>query len=236
VARKKTQEKMQKDLLKKLSATQPAVEVEGEKLPVQPVVLQGVPVPAKTFVEVKKEAWDNAKMLPADYEHVHHPKHYNSHPSGVEAIDLCEVLSFNVGSAFKYVFRRDDKVNLIQDLQKARWYIVQEIALLNSPWRRFLPSWLHFMLLSNPNMSEHHYELADKVRTAEKNTNAKLFYNAILHSTETANYAKQDLPTAIKAIDALIHEHKVAADADYVAAKAPVKTVAKKIRTTNAAK
>jgi hypothetical protein len=232
MARKKTQEKMQKDLLKKLSATQPAVEVEGEKLPVQPVVLPGVPVPAKTFVEVKKEAWDNAKTLPADYEHVKHPKHYNNHPSGVEAIDLCEVLSFNVGSAFKYVFRRDDKVNLIQDLQKARWYLVREIELLQQSWRRFLPSWVHFMLLSNPNMSDYHYELAEKVRTSEKNTNAKLFYNAVLHSTETANYAKQDLPTAIKAIDALIHEYKTAAEAP-----TPVKSKAvRKVRTTNAAK
>jgi hypothetical protein len=209
VAQKKTQEKMQQELLKKMNATKPvAVEVEGEKLPLQPVVLQGAPVLAKTVVDVKKEVWKNTKTLPADYEHVNHPTHYNNHPSGVEAIDLCEVLTFNVGSAFKYVFRRDDKLNQIQDLEKARWYIEREIALLKATWRRFLPSWLHHTLLSNPNMSEHHYELAHKVRLAEKNVHARLFYNAVLHSTETANYAKQDLPIAIKAIDDLINEYE----------------------------
>ena len=44
-----------------------------------------------------------------DEERVNHPKHYNSHPSGVECIDVVEVLSFNVGNAIKYLWRHGDK-------------------------------------------------------------------------------------------------------------------------------
>ena len=61
--------------------------------------------------------------LPANYEHVVHPKHYNSHPSGVECIDVIEHFSFNLGTAFKYVMRRDDKGNAKQDINKAIFYI-----------------------------------------------------------------------------------------------------------------
>lgn len=58
---------------------------------------------------------------------VHHPKHYNSHPSGVETVDVAEWLGFNIGSAFKYVMRRDDKQNAVQDLNKALWYLRREV-------------------------------------------------------------------------------------------------------------
>jgi hypothetical protein len=54
---------------------------------------------------------------------VDHPKHYNSHPSGVEAIDICEVLGFNLGNAIKYLFRADYKGTKLEDLKKAAWYL-----------------------------------------------------------------------------------------------------------------
>lgn len=59
---------------------------------------------------------------------VHHPKHYNSHPSGVEAITICEHMGFNVGNAMKYLWRADLKAYPIEDLEKARWYVDREIA------------------------------------------------------------------------------------------------------------
>jgi Protein of unknwon function (DUF3310) len=209
VAPKKTKEQLQKNLIKSIAnatsvlVTSKDLTVEGAKLPVQPVIL-------KSDVQAVSAApaAPAAQTLPPDYEYVNHPKHYNTHPSNVEAIDLCEVLSFNVGSAFKYVMRRDDKLTPIQDLRKAKWYIEREILLFQATWRRFLPSWLHSLILSNPNMSEHHYELADRVRLTEKNTHAKLFYNAVLHSTEVHNYAKQDLPTALRALDSLIKSYE----------------------------
>lgn len=59
---------------------------------------------------------------------VHHPKHYNANPSGVECITVVEHMSFNVGNAMKYLWRADEKGRPIEDLEKARWYIEREIA------------------------------------------------------------------------------------------------------------
>ena len=36
---------------------------------------------------------------------VNHPKHYNSHPSGVECIDIVRHYDFNIGNVIKYVWR-----------------------------------------------------------------------------------------------------------------------------------
>jgi hypothetical protein len=59
---------------------------------------------------------------------VNHPKHYTSHPSGVECIQITEHMGFNLGNAIKYIWRADEKVNAIEDLRKARWYIEREIS------------------------------------------------------------------------------------------------------------
>ena len=58
---------------------------------------------------------------------VNHPRHYNSHPSGVEAIQLTEHMSFSLGSAMKYLLRAGLKDDPIQDLSKAQWYITREL-------------------------------------------------------------------------------------------------------------
>ena len=58
---------------------------------------------------------------------VNHPKHYTSHPSGIECIQITEHMGFCLGNAVKYVWRADLKGG-IEDLQKARWYIEREIA------------------------------------------------------------------------------------------------------------
>jgi hypothetical protein len=58
---------------------------------------------------------------------VNHPPHYNSHPSGVECIDVVEHMGFNLGNAIKYIWRADDKGNALEDLQKAAWYVTREI-------------------------------------------------------------------------------------------------------------
>ncbi len=63
----------------------------------------------------------------AHKEKVNHPNHYNANPSGVEAIDVIEHMSFNVGNAVKYLWRADEKDNPIEDLKKAAWYINREI-------------------------------------------------------------------------------------------------------------
>lgn len=59
---------------------------------------------------------------------VNHPRHYTSHPSGVECIQITEHFNFNVGNAIKYLWRCGLKNDEIEDLEKARWYIEREIA------------------------------------------------------------------------------------------------------------
>jgi hypothetical protein len=62
---------------------------------------------------------------------VSHPSHYNSHPSGIEAIEVTEHMTFNAGNAVKYLWRAGLKSpDAIQDLQKASWYISREIERL----------------------------------------------------------------------------------------------------------
>jgi len=58
---------------------------------------------------------------------VNHPSHYNSHPSGIECIQIIEHMGFCLGNAVKYIWRADEKGRDIEDLQKARWYLDREI-------------------------------------------------------------------------------------------------------------
>ena len=61
---------------------------------------------------------------------VNHPKHYTSHPSGVECIVVTRHMNFNKGNAMKYLWRADEKGNEIEDLKKAIWYLNNEIERL----------------------------------------------------------------------------------------------------------
>jgi hypothetical protein len=65
-------------------------------------------------------------------DRVNHPEHYNSHPSGVECIDIIEWMTLNCGNAVKYLWRAGlkDEAPEIEDLKKARWYIDREIKRL----------------------------------------------------------------------------------------------------------
>lgn len=64
--------------------------------------------------------------MPAD-DVVNKPSHYRQHPSGVECIEITRHMSFNLGNAVKYIWRADEKGNAIQDLEKAVWYLQDEI-------------------------------------------------------------------------------------------------------------
>lgn len=72
---------------------------------------------------------NEALLLAAEREdRVNHPKHYTSHPSGIECIQITEHMGFNLGNALKYIWRADLKGSDLEDLQKARWYIERELA------------------------------------------------------------------------------------------------------------
>lgn len=71
----------------------------------------------------------------AKKDNVNHPKHYTSDPSGIECINITRHRNFNVGNAIKYLWRAGLKIDAdkssinkqIEDLEKAVWYIVDEI-------------------------------------------------------------------------------------------------------------
>jgi hypothetical protein len=66
---------------------------------------------------------------------VNSPKHYTSHPSGVECIEITQHYNFTIGNAIKYLWRQglkdeasiDPVQKQIEDLNKAVWYIQKEI-------------------------------------------------------------------------------------------------------------
>jgi hypothetical protein len=60
---------------------------------------------------------------------VNHPKHYTSHPSGVECIEITEHSNFCLGNAIKYIWRagEKDREKEIEDLEKSAWYLAREI-------------------------------------------------------------------------------------------------------------
>jgi hypothetical protein len=62
---------------------------------------------------------------------VKNPKHYTSHPSGIECIRVVEHMTFNLGNAVKYIWRAglksDDSVT---DMRKAIQYLEFEIERL----------------------------------------------------------------------------------------------------------
>jgi len=60
------------------------------------------------------------------HDAVNHPKHYTSHPSGVECIQITEHMSFCLGNAQKYIWRADLKHDAIEDIDKAIWYLQRE--------------------------------------------------------------------------------------------------------------
>lgn len=61
---------------------------------------------------------------------VNYPSHYTSHPSGIECITVTRHFNFNLGNVIKYIWRAGEKGNAIEDLQKARWYLTDEIRRL----------------------------------------------------------------------------------------------------------
>lgn len=59
---------------------------------------------------------------------INHPKYYNKHPSGIECIEVVRHFNFNLGNVIKYVWRAGLKTdNSLDDLQKAKWYLEDEI-------------------------------------------------------------------------------------------------------------
>jgi hypothetical protein len=76
---------------------------------------------------MKKTKKHQLKNMKTEHDPVNRPKHYTSHPSGIEVIDITEHMNFCLGNVVKYVLRAEHKGNTLEDLKKARWYLNREI-------------------------------------------------------------------------------------------------------------
>lgn len=67
-------------------------------------------------------------------EQVNHPEHYGGKENPYETIKVIRAwgLGFSLGNAIKYISRAGKKDNIIQELKKAKWYLEEEIAFLES--------------------------------------------------------------------------------------------------------
>ena len=65
-------------------------------------------------------------------EMINHPTHYGGEDNTYEAIKVIEAwdLGFNLGNTIKYVSRAGKKLDILEDLEKASWYINREIKKL----------------------------------------------------------------------------------------------------------
>ena len=91
---------------------------------------------ARTHKKDPNPRFPNTEILDfrtnAQNDLVKHPKHYTSHPSGIEAIEVTRHMNFNLGNAMKYLWRAGlkDPSKTIEDLRKAEFYIQDEIKKL----------------------------------------------------------------------------------------------------------
>lgn len=71
----------------------------------------------------------SADVEASQFDQINKPKHYNSHPSGIECIEITQHHDFCTGNAIKYLWRQGlkDGENSVNDLKKAVWYIERKI-------------------------------------------------------------------------------------------------------------
>lgn len=90
----------------------------------------------ETFKKAKEEMTKNTDVKPNftideddDLEMVDHPTHYGGKDNPYEAIKVIEAweVGFNLGNTLKYISRAGKKDNIIQDLEKALFYLDREI-------------------------------------------------------------------------------------------------------------
>lgn len=89
--------------------------------------------------ELKEETKPSQEETkPSKEDPVNHPKHYTSDPSGIECIQITRHRNFNIGNAIKYLWRAGLKESNsdIQDLEKAVWYLNDEIKRLKGEYNK----------------------------------------------------------------------------------------------------
>lgn len=89
-----------------------------------------------TTWHLKRENTKPSKEENVKEDLVNHPKHYTSHPSGIETIEITRWMNFNLGNSVKYILRSGKKSEdtAVQDLEKAIWYLKDEIKRLKGEY------------------------------------------------------------------------------------------------------
>jgi hypothetical protein len=133
------------------------------------------------------------------------------HKSGVRSGWISEVLSFNVGFAFTYVFHLDASPEPLKDLNTAKEYINREITRLitlcaTTPSGRDV--------VSNPDLTERHFDLIDRVIDVEAvGSPVRELYMNLLDSLKIPTYTKC-LEQALIDLDQIIETYQQGATAD----------------------
>jgi len=97
------------------------------KKPPPPLFCENAEEKLGQFLKEMRES-QARRDVPSDHDPVNHPKHYNSHPSGVECIEITEHMGYSLGNAIKYIWRAGSKGRQVEDLKKAEHYIRREIS------------------------------------------------------------------------------------------------------------
>lgn len=72
---------------------------------------------------VQYSLYDTVSVGYDQHDNVNHPQHYTQGINGHECIEFSRCLDFDLGNAFKYVWRAGHKDNGQEDLDKAIWYL-----------------------------------------------------------------------------------------------------------------
>ena len=71
------------------------------------------------------------------------------HDSGISYIEICRHMSFNRGNALKYIWRAELKENKSQDIEKAKWYLMDEFNnMKNAKYKKRVVKQLDILLFS----------------------------------------------------------------------------------------
>ena len=71
------------------------------------------------------------------------------HDSGISYIEICRHMSFNRGNALKYIWRAGLKENKTQDIEKAKWYLLDEFEnMKNAKYKKRVVKQLDMLLFS----------------------------------------------------------------------------------------
>lgn len=124
---------------------------------------------------------------------VDHPVHYNSHKSGVEAIDVIEFLTGNMFNTVKYIWRANHKGKPVEDIEKALWYAKRELVRV---------------VTELATVPQHVYELADRYVTHEEDKlRASIVYVAVDAHRDLSTY-KENVRRTVELLDELLERTK----------------------------